>query len=75
MLGRLRMSVDDCIEAYASLSDKVFQKKRQGISILGKVQARFDSKELENAIKQVIEKQGLEIDSPLEGTPDTSCKV
>jgi hypothetical protein len=27
MLGLLQMSVDACIEAYISLSDKVFQKK------------------------------------------------
>ncbi|KAK4032049.1 FabD/lysophospholipase-like protein [Parachaetomium inaequale] len=27
MLGRLRMTVDECIDAYTSLSDKVFEKK------------------------------------------------
>src|SRR5277367_2576597 len=28
MLGRLRMTIDDCIYAYISLSDRVFQKWR-----------------------------------------------
>jgi len=27
MLGRLRMSIDDCIDAYLSLSDRIFQKR------------------------------------------------
>lgn len=27
MLGRLEMTVDECIESYLSLSDQIFQKK------------------------------------------------
>jgi hypothetical protein len=69
------MTVDDCIDAYVSLSDKVFQKTRQSFTIRGGVQGKFDSKELEAAIKQIIVEQSVEVDAPLEGSPNTSCKV
>jgi hypothetical protein len=75
MLGRLRMTIDDCIYAYVSLSDRVFQRTGLGLTIRGYVQGRFDSMELENAIKQIIREQGLEMDATLEGSPETSCKV
>lgn len=36
MPGRLQMTVDDCIEAYNSLSDKVFEKNHR-VTFRGKV--------------------------------------
>jgi hypothetical protein len=69
------MTIDDCIDAYVSLSDKVFQKTRPGFTIRGNVQGRFDTKELEAVIKQIIVEQGFEVDAPLEGSPNTSCRV
>jgi hypothetical protein len=69
------MTIDDCIDAYVFLSDKVFQKTRQGFTLRGYVQGRFDSKELEAAIKQIIVEQGVEVDAPFEVSSDTSCKV
>ena len=75
MLGRLKMSVDDCIEAYLSLSDKVFQKKRGKLSLVGKIQGRFDSAELEQAIKRVVKGQRLEENALLQDDLDAPCKV
>lgn len=46
MLGRLKMSIDECIDAYISLSDKVFRKKRHRVTVKGSIQGRFDSEEL-----------------------------
>jgi hypothetical protein len=37
MLGRLQMIVDDCIDAYTSLSDKVFEKKSHRVTVKGKL--------------------------------------
>jgi Patatin-like phospholipase len=37
MLGRLRMTVDDCIDACTLLSDKVFKKKSQRVTVKGKL--------------------------------------
>jgi hypothetical protein len=38
MLGRLRMSINDCIDAYLSLSDRVFQKNRHQVTIMDNIQ-------------------------------------
>ncbi|KAH8726747.1 acyl transferase/acyl hydrolase/lysophospholipase [Phaeosphaeriaceae sp. PMI808] len=75
MLGRLRMSVADCIDAYLSLSDCVFRKIGHRITIKGKIQGRFDSKKLEQAIREVIKKQGLHEDTLLQDAPNAPCKV
>ena len=75
MLGRLQMTVDECIDAYVRLSDRIFQKKRHRVTIKGRVQGRFDSDELERAIKDIVVQQGLEKDALLKDTRDAKCKV
>jgi predicted acylesterase/phospholipase RssA len=75
MLGRLRMTVDECIDAYVSLSDRIFQKQRHRVTIKGRVQGRFDSDELERAIKEIVARQGLAEDALLKDSRDTKCKV
>jgi hypothetical protein len=69
------MTVDGCIDAYISLSDKVFQKLKYSLTIRGHVQGRFDSKELEQVVKEIIVRQGLEEDALLRDSPNTKCKV
>ena len=60
MLGRLRMSVDDCINAYIKLSGDVFQRKHYlPVTIFGKVQARFDSGALEKAVREIVVENDL----------------
>lgn len=55
MLGRLRMSIDDCINAYIKLSGDVFQQKHYlPVTISGRVQPRFDSAALETAIRNIV---------------------
>jgi hypothetical protein len=75
MLGRLKMSIDECIDAYLQLSDRIFQKKRHRVTVKGKIQGRFDSDELERAVKEVAKGQGLQEDALLKDTADASCKV
>jgi hypothetical protein len=75
MFGRLQMTVDECIDAYVSLSDRVFQKQRHRVTIKGQVQGRFNSEELERAIKEIVSKQGLAEDALLKDAPDAKCKV
>lgn len=74
MLGRLRMTVDECIDAYTALSDRVFEKKSHRVNIKGKLQGRFDSAELERAVKTVLLNRGLAEDALLKDT-DSACKV
>jgi hypothetical protein len=75
MLGRLKMSVDECIDAYLSLSDRVFQKKRHRVTTKGSIQGRFDSEELERAMKEIVTRQGLQEDTLLKDASDDACKV
>lgn len=75
MLGRLRMTVDDCIGAYTSLSNRVFEKKGYPVNIKGKIRARFDTAELERAIEQIVEDGGFDSDTLLKDSSDASCKV
>ena len=65
MLGRLKMSVDECINAYLSLSDKVFQKKGHRMTPEGKIRGRFDSEELVRAVKKIVVERGQEQDALL----------
>jgi patatin-like phospholipase/acyl hydrolase len=74
MLGRLRMTVDECIDAYTSLSDRVFEKKGHRVKVNGKLQGRFDAAELERAIKQIIASCSLSEDALLKDV-DAPCKV
>jgi hypothetical protein len=75
MLGRLRMSVADCIAAYLSLSDRVFCKTRHRVTVKGKVQGRFDAEELAQAVKEVVRQQGLSEGALLKDAPEAGCKV
>jgi hypothetical protein len=75
MLGRLRMSIDECIDAYLSISDRVFQIKRHRSTVKDEIQGRFDSHELERAVKKVIKAQGLSEEALLKGVSENSCKV
>lgn len=74
MLGRLQMTVDECIEAYTCLSDKVFEKKSHRVKINGRLQGRFDAAALEDAIKRIVRARGLNVNELLKDT-GAYCKV
>ncbi|KAH7008703.1 hypothetical protein EDB80DRAFT_751332 [Ilyonectria destructans] len=75
MLGRLRVTIDECITAYTSLSDKVFEKKSHRVKINGQFQGRFDTAALEQAVKQILVDNGHGEDALLQDPPNTACKV
>jgi hypothetical protein len=61
MLGRLEMSIDECIKAYTDLSEDVFhQKRRIPINIKGVLKERYDSKVLELAVKKILRDRKLD---------------
>ncbi|OCL01567.1 FabD/lysophospholipase-like protein [Glonium stellatum] len=75
MLGRLKMDIQQCIDAYREFSNRAFTRKKHiPLNIRGKICERFDSKELENAIKDVLVKQGYSEDELLK-EPGASCRV
>jgi hypothetical protein len=75
MLGRLKMSVEDCITAYMSLAHEVFEQQRRMFTIRGGIQGRFDAKTLEEAVKRILEQQGLHKETLLKDDPDADCKM
>ena len=56
-------------------SDRVFQKKRHRVTTKGHIQGRFDSEELQRAMKEIVIKQGLHENILLEDASDDACKV
>ena len=75
MLGRLKMDIHSCINAYISLSDSVFQKVKHRVTLGGKVQGRFNSAELERAIKDIVKGAGLDQDTILKDEAGADCRV
>jgi hypothetical protein len=77
MLGRLEMTVPECIEAYTKLMKQVFEKKehRSIVGVLGGVKSRFSSETLKNAIAQVIEERNMDIGEKLENGTKPECRV
>jgi hypothetical protein len=77
MLGRLKMDIDRCIDVYIDMMDRVFKKEHFPIKINGNVQARFNTQELENAIKKAIEYSDLSVDATMryEESDASECKV
>ncbi|KAF1960382.1 phospholipase [Byssothecium circinans] len=77
MLGRLEMTVEECIDAYTRLMKQIFEKKenRSIVSMLGVVKPRFSSETLENAIKQLLQRRAISVDEKLDNGQRGKCKV
>ncbi|CAD0028021.1 unnamed protein product, partial [Aureobasidium pullulans] len=76
MLGRLDMSMDECVKAYSELSATVFAKKhRMSVDIKGNLKERYDSKVLEQAIKQIVRDRNLHEDTLLKDPQGTRLFV
>lgn len=79
MLGRLEMTVDQCIEAYTGMMDVIFDpkdKKKLPFKLSnGKVQPKYKTKHMEQAIKQVIINAKWNPDGPFRGSKNSACKT
>jgi hypothetical protein len=79
MLGRLEMTVDQCIEAYTGMMDVIFDpkdKKKLPFKLSnGKVQPKYKTKHMEQAIKQVIIHAGSNSDDLFRGSKNSTCKT
>lgn len=77
MLGRLEMSVDECIAAYSDLAAAVFSEKVRRIPVnrKGEVRPRFDSAVLESAIKKVISQNGASETDMLNDGIERGCRT
>lgn len=77
MLGRLEMSVDECIAAYGDIAAAVFGKALSHIPvhIEGGVKPRFDSSRLEGAVKNVIAQSGASETDLLNDGVERGCRT
>lgn len=76
MLGRLEMSVDECIKTYTELSKDVFHKTRRiPIGFKGDLKERYDSEALEQAVKKVLRNRGVDEDTQLKNPQGTKVSV
>jgi len=79
MLGRLQMTAEECRQAYLTLSVRIFQPKKSDLLSRGKdlwkARGRFDSKELEEAVKEVVGNSGFADNLEAFMKQDLKCKV
>ena len=80
MLGRLEMDVDECLQTYKKLLEKIFKSKsRIPVTIKGKTKARFDSKSLRQSIEDIVRKYinlgGNPATEPLNNGQARNCRV
>lgn len=75
MLGRLEMTVDECIEAYKTMSPQLFTKLHHRLNLRGKVQGRFDHTAIESAVKDILRNKGLDEDELLRDISASSTKT
>lgn len=68
MLGRLRMGVDEALEAYKTFAGKVFERQRW-LSFFGLVRDMYDHRILKTAIDEVVEKRRTDTSIPVKSEP------
>lgn len=77
MLGRMRLTVDECILAYSELAPRVFTKVHHRIRLRnGETQGRFDHEALEKEVKALLRTHHMDPEALLKGPEEgSSCKV
>jgi hypothetical protein len=67
MLGRLEMSVDECIDAYSEIAAAVFGEKAVShiLDIEGGAKPQFELATLESALKKMIKESGTASETDL----------
>jgi patatin-like phospholipase/acyl hydrolase len=81
MLGRLRMSIAECKNAYLSLSRAVFTPVRSKANVPGKTldflkaNGKFDHEVLEKCITQILNDKGHSKETLLSDNDEDACKV
>lgn len=77
MLGRLRMSVDQCEDAYMKFSEDIFTSPNAVTKAYNLLNAkgRFSTQALEANIKELIDSAGLAQSEKFDDNRNDSCKV
>ena len=76
MLGRLRMDVQECIDIYLELADKVFSKVHHlPVNLLGRTQGRYNQEAMETAIVGILKRKNMSPDALMKDDDPFACKV
>ena len=81
MLGRLRMSIDETIDAYKIHSPSIFKKKAwthsKILKYLGAEMKEywFEGENVENAVRKILEDRHLDVDMKQFESEDPDCRV
>jgi patatin-like phospholipase/acyl hydrolase len=81
MLGRLKMDIEACIEAYLQMSKDVFQPRKRKFDLLGrvndalKVRGRFSSEALKWGIQRIVAQAGENEEAKLRVEAHPKCRV
>lgn len=77
MLGRLEMSVEECIDAYSKLAADVFGERLHHLpaTFRGGVQSRFDSARLESAVRKVVVQGGASETALFNDGAERGCRT
>ena len=78
MLGRLRMTVQECIDEYLELCPKIFTKTKKRLSMQGTIQGKFDHIALEVGVRSILRKRGIDENALLKddsAESDNNCKT
>ena len=75
MLGRLHMTVDECLTAYVALSRYIFEEQRWPFDWQFNVRPRYNSKKLEDAIKHIVFHKTGDQDAVMMESTDPWCKM
>ena len=77
MLGRLRMSIDECEDAYMKFSENIFKPPNAIVGAYNLINAngRFSTQALETSIKELIGSVGLPQSEDFKDKRNDSCKM
>lgn len=83
MLGRLHMTIDDCIASYAQFMEKIFKNEHGKLGQAASLVfhgAKFGSEDLEDVVKQIVgerlgDKNALLLDERSKEAGAKDCKV
>ncbi|TAQ88735.1 hypothetical protein B7494_g2948 [Chlorociboria aeruginascens] len=81
MLGRLRMSVDECEMAYLNLAQNIFKFKRKGLNFFARTSdflqanGKFSTEALEATIKEIVRSKSNGENTLLLDDPVSPCKI
>jgi hypothetical protein len=68
----MQLTVDQCLDLYSNLAQKVFGQKRWG---WGVIQSKFDSKTLENVVIETLEIFELKKEETMLDHRGNACKT